>query len=454
MYALNDDEKLVPLVEFLVKNGAEIDCETDYWESPLSVASHAGRFDAVRCLRDAGADATPLRWTEMLNAAALGSCNDLQRLLDKGGSLNDRDRWERTPWLLAVLTGDLEKAKLLHSAGADIEDRERGGHTALMNCAARGNAAMLQWLVEIGADIEAADDARDTALLFAAHAGDTDCVQLLLKAGAEPNRKNEYEENAMSMASTEQIIRLLASAGADIDDINTEMKRALCGLHGGDTLKISKAEYHWGNRPQFGRSNPEVMDIPFWREMVRAGSSAYEAKAQFADTDNMEPVWCFDRFGMSFMELPDGRFVQIGGEHEDFYDPDFCIYNDVIIHERSGRFQIMGYPKEIFPPTDFHSATYFEGDILIIGGLGYQGSRHFGVTPIYRLNCQLWQIEKLKSSGENPGWIYDHKVSSADRGVLVLRGGKVCIEHGGEEQQIENKDKFRLDVTNLKWTRL
>jgi hypothetical protein len=31
--------------------------------------------------------------------------------------------------------------------------------------------------------------------------------------------------------------------------------------------------------------------------------------------------------------LPDGRAIQIGGEHEDYYDPDFCIYNDVFVHE-------------------------------------------------------------------------------------------------------------------------
>jgi len=26
-------------------------------------------------------------------------------------------------------------------------------------------------------------------------------------------------------------------------------------------------------------------------------------------------------------QLPDGRLVSVGGEHEDYYDPDFCIYN-------------------------------------------------------------------------------------------------------------------------------
>lgn len=201
---------------------------------------------------------------------------------------------------------------------------------------------MLQWLIRVGADIQAVDDSGTTALMYAAQADAAACVRLLLTAGADPSRKNEYNQNAMALASSDQVVRQLAGAGEDIADISTEMKRTLTGLQGGSTLNVSLAEYHSGSSPRFSRTNSEVMDIPLWREMVRAGISAYRAKAQFSDTDNMEPVWCFNRFGMSFTELPDGKLVQIGREHEDFYDPDFCIYNDGVIHEGSGRFRIMG----------------------------------------------------------------------------------------------------------------
>ena len=455
MYSLHDDERLVPMIEFLVRCGAETDCETEYGESPLSVASHFGRFDAVELLLDAGANPTRLRWTEMMKAVALGTCEEVQRLLAMGCPLDDCDRWERTPWLLASVVGDIEKAKLILSAGANINDRERGGATALASCATRGNGEMLSWLLEIGADIEAVDDAANTALMLAAQAGRTDCVRLLLEAGADPSRRNEYDENTMSMASNEQIVRQLVGAGEDIADISTEMKRTLTGLHDGDSVNVSTADYQSGCRPRFGTSNPQVIEHPFWYEMVRSGISAYQAKSQFGDEENMvEPTWCFSRFGMSFTELPDGRFVQIGGEHEDFYDPDFCIYNDVIVHERSGKFEIMGYPKEVFPPTDFHSATHVDGCIYIVGGLGYHGSRQFGVTPIYRLNCKAWKIDAIQSSGNNPGWIYDHKARLVEPGVLLVLGGKICTEIDGEEQHIENKDQFSLDLSHMAWVEL
>lgn len=389
-----------------------------------------------------------------MKAVALGSFEDVQRLLAGGDSLDDRGRWDRTPWLLASFVGDVEKAKLLQSAGANINDRGRGGENALMYCAERGHPDILQWLIEIGADIEAVDSAGNTALMLAAQAGTTFCVQLLLEAGASPSGKNEYGENAMAMASSEEIVQLLTGAGEDIGDISTEMKRTLTGMHGDDSLNVSKAKYLSEMRPRFGKTNPEVMDVPFWHQMVRAGISAYQAKAQFGNADNMgEPAWCFSRFGTSFTELPDGRFVQIGGEHEDFYDPDFYIYNDVIVHKRSGDFQIMGYPKEVFPPTDFHSATHVRGSIYIIGGLGYHGSRQFGSTPIYRLKCKTWAIEAVQCFGEKPGWIFEHKAFYVEPGILIVSGGKVCQEIDGEEQHAENKDKFTLDLSNMNWTR-
>ena len=82
-----------------------------------------------------------------------------------------------------------------------------------------------------------------------------------------------------------------------------------------------------------GTTNPSDMDNPFWRFQAGPGGlSAWGARHTFgnrnhrlADLEN--PVWCFIRNGSTLTKLPDGRIVCIGGEHEDHYDPDFCIYN-------------------------------------------------------------------------------------------------------------------------------
>ncbi len=201
IYSLHDHEMLVRVAEFLVRNGAEMNSQSSYGESPLSVASRRGRFDAVKFLLDAGADPSPLKWTELMRATALGGCEEVERLLDGTSGLGDRDSFDRTPWLLTALVGEMRKAKLLHSIGANLDERGRGGDTALMYCAARGNAEMLQWLIEIGANVEAVDDNGNTALMLAAQAGATTCVQLLLEARAGSSRKNKYDESAMAMAS-------------------------------------------------------------------------------------------------------------------------------------------------------------------------------------------------------------------------------------------------------------
>ena len=71
----------------------------------------------------------------------------------------------------------------------------------------------------------------------------------------------------------------------------------------------------------------------------------------------------------------------IAGEHEDFYDPDFCIYNDVFVERARRPPGIYRYPKDVFPPTDFHTATLVGDEIILIGSLGYRDLRRAGRSP-------------------------------------------------------------------------
>ena len=455
LYHLWDDQKLLPVVELLVKHGADIDAVTSYGESPLTTAAFQGRLDVVRFLLDAGANAERLAWTPAMMATCLGTLEELQGILDKGGELDQRDYFDRTVWLLSAIVGDVRKAQLLHEHGIDIEERGRMGDTALANCVSRGHVPMARWLIQIGANVNNPDDSGNTPLMIAAQSGQAESVQLLLDAGADPGAKNTYDQTALSMASSASVVRELVKAGEDLTEISTDMRRSLTQMSGSETLEVTLEQYLSGRYPRFGRSNPEEMKIPFWQEMVRTGINAYRAKKQFDDDSNYDnAVWCFDRFGTSFTELPDGRFVQIGGEHEDYYDPDFCIYNDVFVHEASGTFQIFGYPRDVFPPTDFHTATSFQGFIYIIGGLGYHGQRQFGTTPVYRLDCKTWKIQLIETSGDNPGWIFKHKARLTDENVVTISGGTVCSDTTGQEMHIENTDQFELNLSTLTWRRI
>ena len=144
--------------------------------------------------------------------------------------------------------------------------------------------------------------------------------------------------------------------------------------------------------------------------------------------------------------LPDSREVLIAGEHEDYYDPDFYIYSDVVVRHPDGRLEIFGYPKEVFPPTDFHSATLFDDHILLIGSLGYIQSRKEGETQVLRLNLGDFSVEPVATTGDNPGWIHRHKAA--------LEGGKIAVTGGKLEPGYrDNTETFTLDLTTWEWSR-
>ena len=148
-------------------------------------------------------------------------------------------------------------------------------------------------------------------------------------------------------------------------------------------------------RTRYGVANPERVENPLWERAVRERWNAYRLRRHLGvDTDGdlsqasfwesgyrdtvPGPYWSWERFGRTSTRLPDGRVVHIGGEHEDWYDPDFCIYNDVVVEHRDGRLEFCLYPKRVFPPTDFHTATLVGNAIILIGSVGYRDLRRLG----------------------------------------------------------------------------
>lgn len=164
-------------------------------------------------------------------------------------------------------------------------------------------------------------------------------------------------------------------------------------------------------------------------------------------------MWCFDRFGKSETRLPDGRVVHIGGEHEDSYDPNFCIYNDVTTISGDGKIAINGYPQSVFPPTDFHTATTVGSTIIVIGNLGYPEHRVVGSTPVFRVAMDSLGIDRVDTIGEAPGWIHEHSAVLVDNASAIVVCGGV-IWRGDALSMIENIDSWSLDIAKARWTRL
>jgi hypothetical protein len=223
-------------------------------------------------------------------------------------------------------------------------------------------------------------------------------------------------------------------------------------LFGGSKLAIDRDQFQQQWFRRFGSANPERMNVPFWMEQVRSKEDAYAVRKKFHfDPDG--PVWCFDRYGMSRTLLPDGRVIYIAGEHEDGYDPDFCIYNDVVLEHLDGSIDIFGYPRELFPPTDFHTATLINDSIYVIGTLGYVDERRPGETPVYRLDVDSMAISFVETTGENPGWLFKHEAVANTGGTAIfVWGGELYSEP--RVKSLPNWYGYGLDLRTMKWMRL
>lgn len=450
-YFLPPRERLA-LIQFLVDAGAGLEQASSHGETVLRVACMHGQFDLVQFFLERGADAKSIWWSPLLHAVAFGGAEEVAKLLDQGADREQTDFWERTPFLLSVHAGRMEIASLLLARGCDRNAKGRCGMTAIQLAITRDDAPMLEWLISEGFDLQEANDFGNPPLHEAAQNNAAACVQVLLRAGADVGRKDQFGYGAIKNAASPQIIELLVAAGEDLSAVDAEMRVRLTGFEPSEEINVSAADFRKYRGRTFGKQNPQRMNNPFWEAMVRTRLSAYGGATKFESRSfDSDPVWCFSRFGQSLTRLPDGRLVEIAGEHEDHYDPDFCIYNDVIVHHGDGTFDIMGYPEADFPTTDFHSATWVAPYIYIIGNLGYPQQRRAGETPVYRLHCETWKIERVPTTEDKPGWIHRHKAQLLDGNRIRISGGQ--IDDRSENPLLDNTENFILNLASRIWQR-
>lgn len=234
-------------------------------------------------------------------------------------------------------------------------------------------------------------------------------------------------------------------------------------------MAFTKTEFISQCKPEFGCANPDRMYRRVWEHLVRDRQDVFFVRQSLGLPTTLEqayeqgvrcPDWCFKRFGMSETRMSDGRIICIGGEHEDSYDPDFCIYNDVVVIRPaagktalggwSDEIEIYGYPREVFPPTDFHSATLVAEHIYIIGRLGYLEDRAVTSTPVYRLETESYRIESVGASGPSPGLIYEHHAEfEPETNSILVRGGR--LNAAGTQDRPRNHAVHRLHLSEQRW---
>jgi hypothetical protein len=207
---------------------------------------------------------------------------------------------------------------------------------------------------------------------------------------------------------------------------------------------------------RFGLRHAEKMNNPFWLYMMGFSGPAYAAYplvfgSRYKRNDLEHPVWSWKRFGQTRTVIDEGeygeRVVFIGGEHEDSYDPDFCIYNDVVVVDREVGATIYGYPRDEFQPTDFHTATVVKSYIYIIGCPGYPEDRNVNRTPVYRLDLSTMRIDRIQTYGEKPGWIWKHaaQYEKATSSIIVEEGRRLVSTEKYADEAVSLRYALSLD---------
>ncbi len=208
----------VSLVDLCLKLGANPNlCEDDGYStrSPLATAVSLGWNDDRRSRpRNMGADARPAAIIDLLlykgadlsekgiicKAAAYRSLDVIKKLIQNGGSVNDRNDTEKTP--LFFCGDSLPVARYLVSKGADVNARDAEGGAPLMVVvgSVKTDMKVVRKLLRSGAEINAQNRFGWTALMFAASAGRKTAIEELLEYGADSSSKSNLQKTALDLA--------------------------------------------------------------------------------------------------------------------------------------------------------------------------------------------------------------------------------------------------------------
>ncbi len=217
---------MLDLLKLLLARGAPLHGETTYHETALGHLVRYARFDAVQLLLDAGCDVGKVNLTPLSRMVALGTLGDVERGLATGPSLDDCDQRGRTPFIIAVHAGDLDKAECLRRHGADIHARDCNGQSAIFYAIGSHHPSLLTWLLNLGFDPEETSTNECTPLRHAVEWDDAECVAILLARRVQVDSRWN-DTTPLYNARSRVIVLSLLEGGADPAQLSLSSSQVL-----------------------------------------------------------------------------------------------------------------------------------------------------------------------------------------------------------------------------------
>ncbi len=171
----------------------------------------------------------------LVMAAEAGNTKTVQRLLNNGADIEQRDHKGRTALLSATHGNHVETARVLIEAGADVNAKDHIEDSPYLYAGARGHLEILRMTLTHGADLKSTNRYGGTALIPACERGHVETVRTLIDAGVDVNHINRLGWTGLletvilgdGSAPYVQITTLLLAAGADRDITDREGLTAL-----------------------------------------------------------------------------------------------------------------------------------------------------------------------------------------------------------------------------------
>jgi len=142
-------------------------------------------------LTDMASSWTPDRGRAMLEAAARGDVDTLQRLVAAAVSLESANAAGETPLLLAVKNNHLSAAAMLIEAGSNINAQAVNKDSPWLLAGALGRTEMLRHMLPKGPDFSLRNRFGGNALIPACERAHVETVKLLLTTKIDVNHVND-----------------------------------------------------------------------------------------------------------------------------------------------------------------------------------------------------------------------------------------------------------------------
>lgn len=234
-------KKNFDIVDLLIKSGADIHFTDDKGNSPFILACLSKNISLITTLIKLGVDVNRRsdEWSPLYICALSNNLELLNLLVDAKVNLNAPIYKGGAALLVAAFSGDIKFIKKLIEFGIDVNLIDDAGKSALDVGCSKGNTELVQVLLDAGADVN-----HPTVLISAVAGGKKEIIQMLLNK--KINNINILSKNGFtplmlaSLVGSNEIVKMLANAGADINIENDKGETAISLAEKNKQTKIVK----------------------------------------------------------------------------------------------------------------------------------------------------------------------------------------------------------------------